>query len=351
MLLMEEAGIEPDGRANGPRYWLDSTGKSVADTAAEFLERSEPAVGVEPGSDDRMPRSRELAFPVLEALRELGGRATIHDLDAKVRDAGTFTEAQLQMRMPDGRMRLEFHLGWARRDLKKARLIRNPAKSIWELTDSGRIVDRDRTIQLLDMAETTIERPRPGSTPQLVDGGRGTAPSPEVADRVVELEARVENQRRELEPALLNAVLNASPKQFERIIVQVMEKLEYAGRGGWTVVIGGPSDGGVDCVVVEDRLALRKLYCQAKRNALHRPVEPKEVREFLGALTLKHRSEGVFVTTSTFTKEARKIEDESPLHIRLIDGKELAQLMLEFGIGTAAHTFTLHQVDSDFFNG
>lgn len=356
MLIMAEAGIKPDKHANGPRYWIDSNGRSLADTAAEFERRTRassdtasigPESGPEPKRAIPLPRSRALAYPVLEALRSLGGRAAFKEIDAKVIASEGFTEEQLQVRLPDGRGRIIFHLAWARTQLKDAGLLANPARSIWEVTDSGSIVDRDRTLQLLDMHGDPLEK----AGAELARDGHGDDLAPMVADDVTEFKARLENYRRSLEPELLQAVLNAPPEQLGQIIVELLDKIGYTGRGGWVKVLDGPGDGGVDGVAVEDRLGLDKVYCQAKRYALDRPVGTSDIREFVGALTFKFRDKGVFVTTSTFTEDARELAKRSPVHLRLIDGRELAAFMLEYGIGTETHTFKVPKIDPGFFGG
>ena len=114
--------------------------------------------------------------------------------------------------------------------------------------------------------------------------------------------------------------------------------------------LGKSGDGGVDGVISQDKLGLDKIYLQAKRwgdGTVGRP----EIQRFVGALSGQHASKGVFITTSTFSQEAKEFARFVPnFKISLIDGVELARLLIEHDLGVSlVKRYDVKRVDSDFF--
>ncbi len=109
------------------------------------------------------------------------------------------------------------------------------------------------------------------------------------------------------------------------------------------------SDGGIDAIVNEDKLGLDKILVQAKRYAVDNIVNELAIRNFAGALATKNVSKGIVVTTSSFSRKA--IDSVASLQVKLIDGDQLAQLMIENNIGTSIeNTYYIRRLDSDYFD-
>lgn len=108
-------------------------------------------------------------------------------------------------------------------------------------------------------------------------------------------------------------------------------------------------DEGIDGVINEDRLGLDVIYVQAKRWKAN--VGRAEIQGFVGALAGKKASKGVFITTSEFHESAREYTDGLHQKVILIDGRRLAELMIEHGIGVAEeHAYSVKKIDSDYFD-
>ncbi len=121
---------------------------------------------------------------------------------------------------------------------------------------------------------------------------------------------------------------------------------EEAGRA-----IGKSGDGGVDGVIDPDPLGLDRVYVQAKRYKLDAPVSEPEVRAFSGSLGAAKATKGVFVTTSHFTRPACEFAERHPFKMVLIDGPQLAALMIRHNVGVrTAETLHVKKVDEDFFS-
>jgi restriction system protein len=107
---------------------------------------------------------------------------------------------------------------------------------------------------------------------------------------------------------------------------------------------------GVDGVIHQDALGLERVYIQAKRYGPTATVGGSDIRDFYGSLPLHKANKGVFVTTSSFTKQAVDTAAGFPSRIVLIDGAQLATLMIRYGVGCRTEeTINVKRIDEDFF--
>jgi restriction system protein len=114
--------------------------------------------------------------------------------------------------------------------------------------------------------------------------------------------------------------------------------------------IGQSGDEGIDGIIKEDRLGLDAVYIQAKRweNTVGRPV----VQGFAGSLEGQRARKGILITTSQFSQEAKDYVNRIEKRIVLIDGEQLAQFMIDYGVGvTEKATYTVKRIDEDYYSG
>lgn len=292
-----------------------------------------------------LPKMWDLLYPVLDAVRRLGGKASIPQIVDAVAAAEGFTNEQMVTVGSHGRPLIPYRIAWARSYLKKAGLLDNVDRAVWAVTEAGRNVDADETMTLVKAASDSRRR-------EVVSEGHAVsvvAVPDDGVDNVEQLTVYLDRWHQMVAESILQRVIKADPDYLEQVIVDLLKAMGYSGSEGWATRIGGKSDGGVDGVVVEDQLGMRKLYCQAKRYTTD-AVGPGDIRDFIGALDIKHRSEGVFVTTTRFTAEARQAAELSSKHISLIDGKYLSELMLQYDIGVTSHQFVFKQPDPGYSN-
>ncbi|WP_272898063.1 restriction endonuclease [Beggiatoa leptomitoformis] len=151
---------------------------------------------------------------------------------------------------------------------------------------------------------------------------------------------------------LLNRIIELSPAFFERLVVELLVKMGYGGSikdAGKT--IGRTGDEGIDGMIKEDKLGLGIIYLQAKRWQPNNTVGRPELQKFVGALAGQGAKKGVFITTSRFTKDAIDYVPKNDTRIVLIDGEQLAQLMIDYNLGcTTQQTYELKKIDSDYFD-
>jgi restriction system protein len=199
-----------------------------------------------------------------------------------------------------------------------------------------------QTFKTKHLDRTAAGSPAPAGTEPAL---RDTGVTPEE-----QLEAAYDELREALADDLLKRVRANSPKFFENLVVRLLQAMGY-GRGqfGLAEVTGRSGDEGIDGVIREDRLGLDMVYVQAKKwdNA----VGPGEIDKFVGSLMRKRAGKGVFITSGTFTDGAHRAAREASVVVRLIDGEELAELMIDSNVGVApADTYVVKKVDADFFD-
>ena len=143
--------------------------------------------------------------------------------------------------------------------------------------------------------------------------------------------------------------MTCSPYFFEKLVVDLLVAMGYGGsRKDAGQATRQTSDGGVDGIIKEDRLGLDIVYIQAKRweGTVGRPV----VQGFAGSLEGFRARKGVLITTSSFSREARDYVERIEKKIVLIDGEQLAQFMIDYGIGvTEVASYTVKKADLDYF--
>lgn len=164
-----------------------------------------------------------------------------------------------------------------------------------------------------------------------------------------QLDIAYRDLRETLADELLTRVRKVTPKFFEQLVVDVLVAMGYGGsRLDAAQVVGKSGDNGIDGVIKEDRLGLDMVYVQAKR--YEADIGPAAIREFVGSLGEHKAHKGVFITCGGFTSGAREAAAKAHFRIVLIDGDQLAEYMIDHGVGVADHkSFTVKKLDSDYF--
>lgn len=148
---------------------------------------------------------------------------------------------------------------------------------------------------------------------------------------------------------LMPNIMDQDPTFFERLVIDLLEKMGYGGELADTgEVTGQTGDEGIDGIIREDALGFDKIYVQAKRWKDDHAVGEPDIQQFAGALMGK----GVFITTSHFSRNAiHYVEKHMSAKIVLIDGETLTRLMIQYNIGVSTvHTYDIKRVDRDYFN-
>ena len=149
----------------------------------------------------------------------------------------------------------------------------------------------------------------------------------------------------------MNKVVNLPPSFFEKFVVELLVKMGYGGSlKDAGKAIGKTNDEGIDGTIKEDKLGLDIIYIQAKRWQSKSVVGRPEIQNFVGALAGQGAKKGIFITTSSFTKEAMEYTPKNETKIVLIDGEQLAQLMIDHDLGVSpVAKYEIKRIDNDYF--
>ena len=240
-------------------------------------------------------------------------------------------------------------IGWARTYMKKAGLLEDTRRGYFKITERGQSVlsenlDKITTKYLGKFEEFKAFR----------DKHIEKDTDPDISLSVDETpEEMLENGFAKLSENLIDEVLSkiseCSPSFFEHLVIVLLVHMGYGGSFSEAAqVVGKSGDEGIDGIIKEDKLGLDTIYVQAKRwkGVVGRP----EIQKFAGALLGQKASKGVFITTSSFTKEAVEYASSVDRKVVLIDGEKLATLMIEHNVGiSTVRTYEIKRIDSDYF--
>ncbi|MDA1232423.1 MAG: winged helix-turn-helix domain-containing protein [Planctomycetota bacterium] len=91
--------------------------------------------------DIHVPPYQSMMNPIIDVLKQLGGSATIEELNSMVVERMQFSDDQLSVpHNPDkgSLTEIEYRLAWARTYLKKFGILENSSRGVWALTAKGR---------------------------------------------------------------------------------------------------------------------------------------------------------------------------------------------------------------------
>lgn len=229
-----------------------------------------------------------------------------------------------------------------------------------EAVGKGKYVITKRGLDLLATNPTYIDRTLLSQYPEFLEFlGKKNSKEADDISTIEDTETTpfelMEKSSRELRDELVNELLDAiktqSPIFFEHLVIKLLVAMGYGGSFEDAANVTKYShDEGIDGVIKEDRLGLDNIYIQAKRYDSG-IVGRKEIQSFVGALSGKGATKGIFITTSTFTKDASDYKPASNIKIVLMDGQQLANYMIDYNIGVSVRqTFEVKRIDSDFFS-
>jgi restriction system protein len=256
--------------------------------------------------------------------------------------------------LPSGQQPIfDNRVGWARTYLKKAGLLESPKKATILIAQRGIDVLKQNpekiNVKFLRQFPEFIEF----QTTKRGDTSEEELTPEEFIQQTPEenLEISYQRIRKSLAQELANKVINLTPAFFERLVVELLVKMGYGGSiKDAGKAIGGKGDEGIDGTIKEDKLGLDIIYIQAKRWQPGNLVGRPEIQKFVGALAGQGAKKGIFITTSTFTKDALEYLPKNETKIVLIDGEHLSQLMIDYNLGvTTQQTYELKRIDNDYF--
>jgi len=292
----------------------------------------------------RMPKEDNIELPLLKVLKDAGGSLSIRDAIAKTKEFyPELTDEEKASIVSTGENRLNNRIAWCRQKLVDKGEIDSSTYGIWKITEKGkRRVELEWNTWKAEYIEIKEHKKRLGSLENDKQDEKFVPPIEVIGDAIGRIRESVKLQ-------ILNKLKNVDPPIFEHIVVQLLEKLGYGSFDDGTITqVGGSHDEGIDGICSLDKLGLGKVIIQAKRWNNNVGIDP--VSRLVGTVHSNRANGGILITTAYFTPEAKE-EAKRAGNIRLIDGEELASLMIKYELGVKTESVSYPKIDEDYFEG
>ena len=301
-----------------------------------------------------VPDYESLMRPTLEALAD-GSERGFREVQDLVAASQGITEEDRELLLPSGKQSMFANrVGWAITYMVKAGLVRRPRRAVVSITDRGKqlLQDHDGRIdgsvldnfpEFVEFKTTRHDRAGSARSDPTTVASAGS-PTESIAALVDEVNSAVASE-------VLERVLEQPPVFLERTVLVLLEAMGYGGVEALGEHLGGPGDEGLDGVIRQDALGLDVVYVQAKRYAPERRIGRPDIQAFVGALNGARADRGIFITTSSFTADAKAYVDRVQNRLVLIDGKRLAAEMVRRNVGVQVReVHEVKRIDEDFFS-
>lgn len=301
-----------------------------------------------------IPKFEDFLYPFLIQLKDKD--VTTKEMKDALVKHFNLTEEDCSLKTKSGSaFQLNDRIGWCRQWLRRALFIEIPQRGIYSITQRGKDYLQSHTDlrqeDLLQYPEYAEYAHMPVTSK--VDS---TGEKKDIEEKLGEMtpteqmDVAFKSINDDLAADLLQRVLDMSPNFFEKLVLDLLLNMGFGSRNKEMAIVTPTShDNGVDGIIPEDALGLDKIYIQAKRYT-DNPVSKPEIHKFIGALDEQKASKGVFITTSKFTAGAKETAEKASKKIVLIDGKSLADYMIEYNVGVSEKkVYEVKKLDSDYF--
>lgn len=300
-----------------------------------------------------IPNYQYFMLPVLKSAQN--GAVSISDVVNKLADEMHISDEDRKIKLSSGSSLLYGRVSWAKSYLVQAGLLEIVGRGLFKATNEG--------LSLLSKNPKEINNKTLEKYPSFNAFKKRSKKSEENASNIIEasdldelspeeaIHQSLESLNSSLANELITRILKANPTFFENLIIKLLVAMGYSNNTdeGWEHT-GKTGDDGIDGVINQDVLGVDKIYIQAKRYADNHSVTAGDLRNFIGALDMCRAVKGVFVTTSSFTADARNTVKKASKNIVLIDGAQLTQLMIKYSVGCKTkETINIQKIDEDFF--
>jgi restriction system protein len=276
---------------------------------------------------EHVPTFDQLILPTIEALKALGGSGSIYEILDKIVEMNSYSESVQQALLADGRPKLSYNAAWARTYLKLYGAIENSGRGVWALTDKGEKIQSEDVEKIKSYSRKVAANKQSKSTPSTP-------------------KENVSGDDGDWKHNLLQEIRVMTPDAFERLSRRMLREAGFTK----VEVTGRPNDGGIDGIgVLKVNLISFQVLFQCKRYSSSNSVGSKDIRDFRGAMAGR-TDKGLFITTGTFTAEARKEANrEGTTPIELIDGEALCDLLKDLKLGVHVEVVEQVSITRDFF--
>jgi len=297
-----------------------------------------------------IPRHDEIRLPILNFLKN-GDQVKIRDFVEPMAKYFKLSEEEKAQKYASGQNdKFANRVFWAISYLKMSGLIDKPKRGIYKINEKGL-----KFLKTPEKIDSYIKKELANRKGKQSDNKVEIAPerNNDLTPREV-LSNSYEEIQQSIFLEILDTILLKTPKEFESLVVQLLQKMGYGGElKNSGIVTQYSNDKGIDGIIKEDILGLGRIHIQAKRYKIDSNISREDIQKFVGALAVAQSNKGVFITTSNFTKGAKEYVENlnATTTIVLINGEKLAKYIYEFGLGMQIEeTIEIKKLDSDFWD-
>ncbi|MBC8754355.1 restriction endonuclease [Kordia sp. YSTF-M3] len=300
-----------------------------------------------------LPKHNEIRLPALQLLKAKG-KIKLGDFIQPLGEYFKLSDEDLNEMYKSGNGPIFYdRVSWALSYLNMGGLLDKPKRGTYEINTKGlELIEKpdliDKHIEKeIDKREPTRKKKKSEEQIDLDDNSSELTPQEK-------LYSSFSNIKKSVYTDIVNTILTKTPIAFEKLVVNLLQKMGYGGEiQNSGLVTKASNDGGIDGIIKEDVLGLGRIHIQAKRYKTDISIGREEIQKFVGALAVAQSNKGVFITTSYYTKGA--IEYANNLNgsttLVLIDGKQLAEYIYDFGLGMQVEqTIEIKKLDADFWD-
>ena len=301
-----------------------------------------------------VPKFEDFLYPFLFQLKDK--EVTSKEMYKALVEHFNLSEDDCRLTTKGGTNQVKDRIGWVRQWLRRALFMTIPQRGTYRITDRG----RDYLASHSELREENLLHYKEYAdySGKAVIPDNGNSSPVEHHDEVEQLtpteqlEQAYAEINKDLAEEILAKFLEMTPSKFEQVVLDMMLAMGYGNSSDNSAKVTQQGhDDGIDGIIPEDKLGFDKIYIQAKRYKPENTVGKPLIHAFAGALDEQKASKGVFITTSSFSKEAKSFVEKSSKRIILIDGQQLARYMIEYNVGVSKQkTYEVKRIDSDYFN-
>lgn len=303
-----------------------------------------------------IPTHDEIRVPALKLLKE-NGILKLKDFEAPLAKEFNLTHDELVKMYDSGNGPVFYdRISWALSYLNMAGLTKKPKRAYYEITEDGiKILSTPEKVddyitekvQQRNQEKSNISTVNTPFVARMDDSTDDMTPSETIEISFEKIKSKIYND-------ILDTIISKTPREFEKLVVALLQKMGYGGEiQNFGEVTQYSNDNGIDGIIKEDVLGFGRIYIQAKRYQRDNKIGREDLNKFVGALAVAQSNKGVFITTSSFNKNA--IEYASKLNnnttLVLIDGEQLAKYIYDYSLGMQTEQIIeIKKLDSDFWD-
>ena len=295
-----------------------------------------------------IPKYNEMYKEVLMVLDQYE-EVKLIDLVDEVSKLLNLSEEDRNETLDNGQTIIYYRVGWTKTYLSKAGLLETVKRGVYKITSEGKKVlaskvEITNNYLMKYSSFADFVNPNKDIVMQDIMNEESNTPIENIDHSIKMISSRLSDD-------LLEVILSKEPSFFERLVLDLLSRMGYAFDDASVISTKYTNDEGIDGIIKEDKFGFNNIYIQAKRwsGTVGRP----EIQKFLGAVAGQGGSKGLFITTSTFTKDAIEFaKKQLQVKLILVDGQQLTKLMMDYNLGVSVYkSYEIKKIDMDYFNG